>query len=109
METPISPDFGIDVPVFAFSHCRDVVAAVSRAGGFGVFGGGVQPEQLELELKWLDAHTDRQALRYRLPDAVWCLEQIRRPGRSHTRGSASPHGSASGFHECRSATRLRTP
>ena len=58
MKNPICQMFGIDVPVFAFSHCRDVVAAVSRAGGFGVFGGGVQPEQLELELKWLDAHTD---------------------------------------------------
>ena len=58
MKNPICQMFGIDVPVFAFSHCRDVVDAVSRAGGFGVFGGGVQPEQLELELKWLDAHTD---------------------------------------------------
>ena len=28
----------IEFPIFAFSHCRDVVAAVSRAGGFGVLG-----------------------------------------------------------------------
>jgi NAD(P)H-dependent flavin oxidoreductase YrpB (nitropropane dioxygenase family) len=46
---------GVDFPLFAFSHCRDVVAAVSRAGGFGVLGGVVYtPESLEVELKWLD-------------------------------------------------------
>jgi NAD(P)H-dependent flavin oxidoreductase YrpB (nitropropane dioxygenase family) len=46
---------GVDFPLFAFSHCRDVVAAVSRAGGFGVLGGVVYtPESLEVELQWLD-------------------------------------------------------
>src|SRR5262249_25556093 len=51
--------FGIDVPIFAFSHCRDVVAAVSRAGGMGVLGPlAFSPEQLEIELKWIDEHVD---------------------------------------------------
>ena len=50
---------GADFPLFAFSHCRDVVAAVSRAGGFGVLGGArFTPESLEQELKWIDAHVD---------------------------------------------------
>lgn len=50
---------GCEFPLFAFSHCRDVVAAVSRAGGFGVLGASTHtPEQLELELKWLDEHVD---------------------------------------------------
>jgi len=35
---PVCDQFGIEFPLFAFSHCRDVVAAVSRAGGFGVLG-----------------------------------------------------------------------
>jgi NAD(P)H-dependent flavin oxidoreductase YrpB (nitropropane dioxygenase family) len=36
-----------------------VVAAVSRAGGFGVFGAaGYSPEELEIELTWIDAHVD---------------------------------------------------
>ena len=38
MHTRICDTFGIEFPIFAFSHCRDVVAAVSRAGGFGVLG-----------------------------------------------------------------------
>jgi NAD(P)H-dependent flavin oxidoreductase YrpB (nitropropane dioxygenase family) len=50
---------GVDFPLFAFSHCRDVVAAVSRAGGFGVLGGSTYtPESLEVELRWIDDHVD---------------------------------------------------
>jgi len=55
----ISKMVGAEFPLFAFSHCRDVVAAVSRAGGFGVLGGaGFTPETLEQELAWIDAHVD---------------------------------------------------
>ncbi|MEM8724500.1 MAG: nitronate monooxygenase [Pseudomonadota bacterium] len=50
---------GCEFPLFAFSHCRDVVAAVSRAGGFGVLGAvSFTPEQLETELKWIDDNVD---------------------------------------------------
>ena len=57
MRTPLCDSFGIDVPIFAFSHCRDVVAAVSQAGGFGVLGAlAFSPEQLEIELRWIDEH-----------------------------------------------------
>jgi NAD(P)H-dependent flavin oxidoreductase YrpB (nitropropane dioxygenase family) len=46
---------GLEFPIFAFSHCRDVVAAVCKAGGFGVLGAvGFPPGQLEIELKWID-------------------------------------------------------
>jgi NAD(P)H-dependent flavin oxidoreductase YrpB (nitropropane dioxygenase family) len=56
---PICETFGIEFPIFAFSHCRDVVAAVSRAGGLGVLGAlAFSPEQLEIELDWIDAHVD---------------------------------------------------
>ena len=49
--------FGIEFPIFAFSHCRDVVAAVTNAGGMGVLGAlAFTPEQLELELRWIDEH-----------------------------------------------------
>ena len=50
---------GAEFPLFAFSHCRDVVVAVSRAGGFGVLGAAAfSPEQLDRELDWIDAHVD---------------------------------------------------
>ena len=57
MRTQICDDLGIEFPIFAFTHCRDVVVAVSKAGGFGVLGAvGFSPEQLEVELKWIDEH-----------------------------------------------------
>ncbi|MEI2698508.1 MAG: hypothetical protein V9E94_09200 [Microthrixaceae bacterium] len=57
MRTPICDELGIEFPIFAFTHCRDVVVAVSKAGGFGVLGAvGYSPEQLEVELNWIDEH-----------------------------------------------------
>ena len=57
MHTPICDDLNIEFPIFAFTHCRDVVVAVSKAGGFGVLGAvGFSPEQLEVELNWIDEH-----------------------------------------------------
>ena len=57
MRTPICDELGIEFPIFAFTHCRDVVVAVSKAGGFGVLGAvGFSPEQLEIELNWIDEH-----------------------------------------------------
>jgi NAD(P)H-dependent flavin oxidoreductase YrpB (nitropropane dioxygenase family) len=57
MKSPVCEMLGVEFPLFAFSHCRDVVAAVSRAGGFGVLGATVHsPETLEHELKWIDDH-----------------------------------------------------
>jgi NAD(P)H-dependent flavin oxidoreductase YrpB (nitropropane dioxygenase family) len=57
MQNRLCEMFGIAFPIFAFTHCRDVVVAVSKAGGFGVLGAvGFTPEQLEIELKWIDEH-----------------------------------------------------
>ena len=56
MRTAVTEMFGIDVPILAFSHCRDVVAAVTRAGGMGVLGAAAHsPEQLEVDLDWIEA------------------------------------------------------
>jgi NAD(P)H-dependent flavin oxidoreductase YrpB (nitropropane dioxygenase family) len=57
MHTALCDQLGIEFPIFAFTHCRDVVVAVSKAGGFGVLGAvGFTPEQLEIELNWIDEH-----------------------------------------------------
>ena len=59
MQTNICKTLNCAVPIFAFSHCRDVVVEVTKAGGFGVLGAStVSPEQLEAELRWIDAHTE---------------------------------------------------
>jgi NAD(P)H-dependent flavin oxidoreductase YrpB (nitropropane dioxygenase family) len=59
MKSKVCDMLGIDFPLFAFSHCRDVVAEVSKAGGFGVLGAaGHSPESLEIELSWIDEHVD---------------------------------------------------
>ena len=58
MRTPICSRLGCEVPIFAFSHCRDVVAEVTRAGGFGVLGASTfTPDELATELRWIDDHT----------------------------------------------------
>src|SRR5437870_8506526 len=58
MRTPATDLVGIDVPIFGFSHCRDVVAAVSNAGGLGVLGAVAHsPEQLDIDLNWIDQET----------------------------------------------------
>jgi NAD(P)H-dependent flavin oxidoreductase YrpB (nitropropane dioxygenase family) len=57
MQTDFCKQLGIDVPIFAFTHCRDVVVEVSKAGGIGVLGAvGFNLEQLKEELDWIDAH-----------------------------------------------------
>jgi len=57
MNSPICDLLGIEFPLVAFSHCRDVVVEVSKAGGMGVFGvAAITPEQLDIELAWIDAH-----------------------------------------------------
>src|SRR5882762_9161447 len=58
MNSVICGMFGIDFPLLAFSHCRDVVVEVSKAGGMGVMGAVdvSSPDQLEAELKWIDDH-----------------------------------------------------
>ena len=57
MRTRFCNDVGIEAPIFAFTHCRDVVVAVSKAGGLGVLGAGfMDVEQLREELDWIDAH-----------------------------------------------------
>src|SRR3954452_25029095 len=55
MRTAITDKFGIDLPILAFTHCRDVVVAVTKAGGMGVLGAAAHSErQLEIDLDWIE-------------------------------------------------------
>lgn len=59
MKSEFCEKMGIEFPLFAFTHCRDVVAAVSSGGGFGVLGAtGHSAESLEIELNWIDEHVN---------------------------------------------------
>lgn len=59
MKSKFCTDHKLDFPLFAFSHCRDVVVEVSKAGGMGVFGvAGLTPDELDRELKWIDDNVD---------------------------------------------------
>jgi NAD(P)H-dependent flavin oxidoreductase YrpB (nitropropane dioxygenase family) len=60
MYSSLSEQLSMDHAIFAFSHCRDVVAGVSNNGGMGVLGAGwLSAEQLAAELNWLDEHVER--------------------------------------------------
>ena len=55
MRTAVTELLDLEFPIFAFSHCRDVVAAVSKAGGLGVLGAvSHTQEQLEIDLAWIE-------------------------------------------------------
>ena len=91
MKNRLTEMFGIEYPIFAFSHCRDVVAAVTNAGGMGVLGAlAFSPEQLELELQLDRRARRRQALRRRRGDAGQDRRPRRRPRRRQRHRRQAP-------------------
>ena len=57
-KNPLSTKFtemmGIEFPILAFTHCKDVVAAVVNAGGFAVLGEAMHtPEHIADDIKWI--------------------------------------------------------
>lgn len=59
MFTDVANKLGIEVPIFAFSHCRDVIAAVTQAGGMGVLGAAwMTPEELDMSIEWIEKEVD---------------------------------------------------
>jgi NAD(P)H-dependent flavin oxidoreductase YrpB (nitropropane dioxygenase family) len=64
----------MDVPIFGFSHSREVVAAVSRAGGMGVFGAAYfTPAQVEEHVAWIADNADGRpwAVDVMMPSGDW--------------------------------------
>ncbi|MBI4234005.1 MAG: nitronate monooxygenase [Chloroflexi bacterium] len=57
LRTRLCEDLGIEFPIIAFSHCKDVIAAVSNAGGLAVFGAGsLTPGELDRDIRWIREH-----------------------------------------------------
>jgi NAD(P)H-dependent flavin oxidoreductase YrpB (nitropropane dioxygenase family) len=55
MRTKLAEEMGLEFPIFAFTHCRDVAAAVSKAGGLGVLGvAAPSVENMKMELEWIE-------------------------------------------------------
>jgi NAD(P)H-dependent flavin oxidoreductase YrpB (nitropropane dioxygenase family) len=54
LHTKLCDSLGIEYPIIAFTHCKDVVAAVINAGGFAVMGETQHtPEEIEADIKWI--------------------------------------------------------
>ena len=54
--TPLVRNLGMQNPLFAFCHGREVVSEVSRQGGLGVLGATRHtPEEIAQDLKWIRA------------------------------------------------------
>ncbi len=55
MKTKLAEEMGLEFPIFAFTHCRDVAAAVSKAGGLGVLGVAAHSlDNVRMELEWIE-------------------------------------------------------
>ena len=60
MQTELSRQLGMDVPVFGFSYEPSVVAAISRNGGFGVLGClryGGDADEMDAAISYLERET----------------------------------------------------
>lgn len=54
LRTRLTDEFDIEFPVIAFTHCKDVVAAVVNAGGLAVYGAGpLGPAQIDQDVRWI--------------------------------------------------------
>jgi NAD(P)H-dependent flavin oxidoreductase YrpB (nitropropane dioxygenase family) len=54
LHTKLCDSLGIEYPIIAFTHCKDVVTAVTNAGGFAVMGETQHtPEEIEADIRWI--------------------------------------------------------
>jgi NAD(P)H-dependent flavin oxidoreductase YrpB (nitropropane dioxygenase family) len=54
LRTKLCDTLGIEYPIVAFSHCKDVVAAMTNAGAFAVLGGSRHTfGELVADIRWL--------------------------------------------------------
>jgi NAD(P)H-dependent flavin oxidoreductase YrpB (nitropropane dioxygenase family) len=54
LHTRLCDVYGCEVPIVAFAHTKDVIAAVTNAGGIGILGGaGRRPDELRSDIRWI--------------------------------------------------------
>jgi NAD(P)H-dependent flavin oxidoreductase YrpB (nitropropane dioxygenase family) len=54
LRTKFCDMLGIEFPIIAFTHCKDVVAAVVNAGAFAVLGEAMHaPDEIAADIKWI--------------------------------------------------------
>jgi NAD(P)H-dependent flavin oxidoreductase YrpB (nitropropane dioxygenase family) len=54
LRTRLCEEYGCEFPIVAFAHTKDVIAAVTNAGGIGVLGStGSTPDELESDIRWI--------------------------------------------------------
>src|SRR5271169_5718408 len=78
MLTRVAEMLGVEFPICAFSHCRDVVAAVTNAGGLGVLGAVPHsPQRLETERTWIEEQTGGKPFGAQTPEMKLAVRLIR--------------------------------
>ena len=54
LQTRLCEEYGCEVPVVAFAHTKDVIAAVTNAGGIGILGAtGSTEDELRSDIAWI--------------------------------------------------------
>jgi len=54
LRTKLCEMLGIEFPIVAFTHCKDVVAAVVNAGAFAVLGEAMHtPDEIAADIRWV--------------------------------------------------------
>jgi len=54
LHTKLCDILGIEFPIVAFTHCKDVAAAVINAGAFAVYGATPHtPDEIAADIKWI--------------------------------------------------------
>jgi NAD(P)H-dependent flavin oxidoreductase YrpB (nitropropane dioxygenase family) len=81
MRTAIAESLGLEQPIFAFSHCRDVIAAVTQAGGMGVLGAAwMTPDELDMSIAWIEERVRGKPFGVDLVFPGTALDEERTPG-----------------------------
>ncbi len=62
LRTKLCDMLGLEFPIIAFTHCKDVAVAVINSGGFAVLGEAMHtPDEIAADIKWIRDRVDGKA------------------------------------------------